>query len=169
MRLPWLLVNLCTAFLASFAIKIFEDTIAQVVALSATMTIVSGMGGNAGSQTMSVMIRELATGEVKLSECWKALVKEVLLGAVNGAATGAVTGVAVAIIYGNPFLGVIIFLAMIGNLMVAALFGFLVPLILESLNADPALASSIFITTATDTLGFFIFLGLASAFLPLLK
>ncbi len=169
MRLPWLLVNLITAFLASFTVKIFESTIAQVVALSATMTIVSGMGGNAGTQTMSVMVRELANGEVTLKENWKAFIKEILLGMVNGAATGAVTGLAVSVIYQNWFLGLIILLAMIGNLMVSAVFGFLVPLTLEKMHADPALASSIFVTTATDVLGFFIFLGLASAFLPYLS
>ncbi len=169
MRLPWLLVNLLTAFLASFTVKIFESTIAQVVALSATMTIVSGMGGNAGTQTMSVMVRELANGEIKFSECWKAFLKEIFLGVVDGAATGVVTGIVVALIYGNAYLGLIIFLAMIGNLVVAGIFGFLVPLVLEKLHADPALASSIFVTTATDVLGFFIFLGLAKAFLPFLK
>ena len=166
MRLPWLLVNLLTAFLASFTVKIFEGTIEKVVALSATMTIVSGMGGNAGTQTMSVMVRELAKGEIELKENWKALVKEIMLGMVDGAACGLVTGVVVGFIYGNAFLGIIIFLAMIGNLVVSGIFGFLVPVVLKQLKADPALASSIFVTTATDVLGFFIFLGLASLFLP---
>ena len=169
MRLPWLLVNLLTAFLASFTVKMFESTIAKVVALSATMTIVSGMGGNAGTQTMSVMVRELANDEITFKENWKSFVKEILLGVVDGAATGLVTGIVVALLYGNVYLGLIIFLAMIGNLVVSGIFGFLVPLTLEKLHADPALASSIFVTTATDVLGFFIFLGLASAFLPYLE
>ena len=169
MRLPWLLINLLTAFLASFTVKMFESTIAKVVALSATMTIVSGMGGNAGTQTMSVMVRELANGEITFKENWKPFVKEILLGVVDGAATGLVTGIVVALLYGNVYLGLIIFLAMIGNLVVSGIFGFLVPLTLEKLHADPALASSIFVTTATDVLGFFIFLGLASAFLPYLE
>ncbi|WP_242840069.1 magnesium transporter [Oribacterium sp. FC2011] len=168
LRLPWLLVNLLTAFLASFTVKVFESTIAQVVALSATMTIVSGMGGNAGTQTMSVMVRELSNGDVDFKENWKSFVKEIFLGVVDGAATGLVTGIIVSLVYGNAFLGVIIFLAMIGNLMVSGIFGFLVPLILDKLHADPALASSIFVTTATDVLGFFIFLGLADLFLPFL-
>ncbi|WP_442852569.1 magnesium transporter [Oribacterium sp. NK2B42] len=168
LRLPWLLVNLLTAFLASFTVKIFESTIAQVVALSATMTIVSGMGGNAGTQTMSVMVRELSNGDVDFKENWKSFVKEIFLGVVDGAATGLVTGIIVSLVYGNAFLGLIIFLAMIGNLMVSGIFGFLVPLILDKLHADPALASSIFVTTATDVLGFFIFLGLADLFLPFL-
>ncbi len=169
MRLPWLLINLLTAFLASFTVKMFESTIAKVVALSATMTIVSGMGGNAGTQTMSVMVRELANDEISFKENWKSFVKEILLGVVDGAATGLVTGIVVALLYGNVYLGIIIFLAMIGNLVVSGIFGFLVPLTLEKLHADPALASSIFVTTATDVLGFFIFLGLASAFLPYLE
>ena len=168
LRLPWLLVNLLTAFLASFTVKVFESTIAQVVALSATMTIVSGMGGNAGTQTMSIMVRELSNGDVDFKENWKSFVKEILLGVVDGAVTGLVTGIIVSLVYGNTFLGVIIFLAMIGNLMVSGVFGFLVPLILDKMHADPALASSIFVTTATDVLGFFIFLGLAKAFLPVL-
>ncbi|SFG83431.1 magnesium transporter [Oribacterium sp. WCC10] len=168
MRLPWLLINLLTAFLASFTVKVFESTIAQVVALSATMTIVSGMGGNAGTQTMSIMVRELSNGDVDFLDNWKSFLKEIFLGVVDGAATGFVTGIVVGFIYGNFFLGVIIFLAMIGNLVVSGIFGFLVPLTLDKLNADPALASSIFVTTATDVLGFFIFLGLADLFLPLL-
>ena len=94
--------------------------------------------------------------------------KEVLLGVVDGAATGAVTGLVVGALYGNFYLGLIIFLAMIGNLVVSSIFGFLIPIILDKLHADPALASSIFVTTATDVLGFFIFLGLASIFLPFL-
>ncbi len=166
LRLPWLLVNLLTAFLASFTVKLFEGTIEKVVALSATMTIVSGMGGNAGTQTMSIMVRELAKGELDLKENWRSLVKEILLGMVDGAACGLVTGIVVGALYRNIFLGIIIFLAMIGNLVVSGIFGFLVPVVLKQLKADPALASSIFVTTATDVLGFFIFLGLASLFLP---
>jgi magnesium transporter len=168
MRLPWLFINLATAFLASFTVKIFEGTISKVVALSAVMTIVSGMGGNAGTQTMSILVRELAQNKVDLKESIRAFFKEIGLGVVDGAATGLLTGVIVAMVYGNPFLGVIVFLAMIGNLVVAGVFGFLVPVILDKLHADPAVSSSIFVTTATDVLGFFIFLGLASIFIKYL-
>ncbi len=168
MRLPWLFLNLLTAFLASFTVKLFENTIQQVVALSAIMTIVSGMGGNAGTQTMSILVRELSQEDINLKDSFKAFIKELLLGIVNGAATGAATGVIVSVVYGNPFLGVIVFFAMIGNLLVAGLFGFIVPVFLKKINADPAIASSIFVTTATDVLGFFIFLGLASAFMTYL-
>ena len=166
MRLPWLVVNLGTAFLASFVVKMFEGTIEQIVALSATMTIVTGMGGNAGSQTLSILIRGIALGEITLKESLPGLKKEILVGAFNGLVTGFLTAVIVYFIYGNIYLGVIICLAMIGNLVISALFGYLIPLVLKSLNLDPAIASSIFLTTATDVLGFFIFLQLAHLFLP---
>ncbi|MEE0955039.1 MAG: magnesium transporter [Eubacterium sp.] len=167
-RLPWLLVNLATAFLASFTVKLFEGTIAQVVALSAIMTIVSGMGGNAGTQTMSVLVRDLAKGNPKWDKLKKPFFKEILLGLIDGAANGLVTGLIVWMVYRNLYLGIITFFAMIGNLLVSAIFGFLVPVLLKKMHADPAIASSIFVTTATDVLGFFIFLGLASIFLPYL-
>jgi Mg/Co/Ni transporter MgtE (contains CBS domain) len=167
-RLPWLFVNLITAFLASFTVSLFEDVISQVVALAAAMPIVAGMGGNAGSQTLAVMIRSIALGEVSLKENWKLIFKEAALGMINGAATGAVTAAILYIKYGNLYLGLIIFIAMVGNLLIAGLFGFLIPLILKALKVDPALASSIFLTTVTDVFGFFLFLGLAKAFLNLL-
>lgn len=166
MRLPWLLVNLITAFLAALTVKAFESTIAKVVALSATMSIVTGMGGNAGTQTVSIIIRNLAMGKVKFDEVWHLLLKEIFLGAINGAIIGLVTGIIVALIYGSAYLGIIIFLAMIGNLIISGFFGLLIPIILEKLKIDPALSSSIFLTTATDVLGFFLFLSLASMFLP---
>ena len=168
LRLPWLLINLATAFVASLTVKAFEGTIAKVVALSATMTIVTGMGGNSGSQTQSILVRQLSQDDVSLKKYSKAFFKEILLGIINGAINGLITGVIVALIYRNLYLGVIILIAMIGNMVVAGIFGFLVPVALKRLGADPAVASSIFLTTATDVLGFFIFLGLAQLFLPLL-
>ena len=168
LRLPWLLVNLLTAFVASMTVKAFEGTIAKVVALSATMTIVTGMGGNAGSQTQSILVRQLSQDDVSLRKYAKSFIKEIMLGVVDGAINGLITGIIVSVIYHNVYLGLIIFIAMIGNLVVAGVFGFLVPVALKRLGADPAVSSSIFITTATDVLGFFIFLGLAQLFLPLL-
>ena len=168
LRLPWLLVNLLTAFLAAFTIKAFNSTIEKVVALSSTMTIIAGMGGNAGTQTLSIMVRGLALGDVDLKGSWKLLIKEINVGIVNGAVNGLVTGMIVWIVYGNRYLGLIIFLAMIGNLIVSGVFGYLVPLVLKLLHMDPALGSSVFVTTATDVLGFFIYLGLATLFLPYL-
>ena len=167
-RLPWLFINLGTAFLAAFTVGLFEDVIEQVVALAAAMPIVAGMGGNAGTQTLSVVIRSIALGEVSLKKSWKLVFKEVGLGVINGAATGVITGVILYMKYDNPYLGIIIFAAMIGNLVIAGFFGFLIPLLLKGLGVDPALASAIFLTTATDVFGFFLFLGLAKMFLPFL-
>lgn len=168
LRLPWLLINLATAFLASMTVKVFEGTIAQVVALSSIMTIVSGMGGNSGSQTQSIMVRAIATEEISFQKNKKSLWKEIKLGIIDGAVNGLVTAIAVFFIYRNFYLGLIVFIAMIGNLVVGGVFGFSVPVLLKKLGADPAVASSIFLTTATDVLGFFIFLSLAKVFLPLL-
>ena len=165
LRLPWLFINLITAFLAALTVKAFESTIAKVVALSATMSIVTGMGGNAGTQTVSIIIRNLAMGKVKFKEVGHLIIKEVVLGLINGALIGLVTGIIVALIYQNMYLGLIIFLAMIGNLIISGFFGLVIPIILEKLKIDPALSSSIFLTTATDVLGFFLFLGLASIFI----
>lgn len=168
MRFPWLFINLITAFLAAMTVKAFESTIAKVVALSSIMSIVTGMGGNAGTQTVSIIIRNIAMGKIKLKDTWKLLLKEFLLGLINGAGIGLITGVVVYFIYGNFYLGLIIFLAMIGNLIIAGVTGLLIPLLLHKLHFDPALSSSIFLTTATDVLGFFFFLSLAKLFLPLL-
>ena len=168
MRLPWLVVNLFTAFLAALTVKAFEGTIAQVVALSSIMSIVTGMGGNAGTQTVSIIIRNIAMGKIELSDSKWLLRKEILLGLINGAIIGVITGFIIWAIYGNFFLGLIIFLAMIGNLIVSGFFGLLTPLVLHKLNKDPALSSSIFLTTATDVLGFFIFLTLAKIFIKML-
>lgn len=169
MRLPWLMVNLLTAFLASSVVNLFEDTIAQVVALSAIMTIISGMGGNAGSQTMSIIIRALSKDGVDREESRAQLVKEIFGGAMNGLIIGAITALVVIVVYRNGFLGVIVVLAMVGNMVIGGVAGLLIPVLLKKLGKDPALASSIFLTTVTDTLGFFLLLGLAQAFLPLIR
>ena len=168
MRLPWLIINLLTAFLAAFIVSMFESTISQVVALAVVMPIVAGMGGNAGTQTLSIVVRSIALGEIKWGNNRRLVIKEILLGVINGGVTGALTGILIYFMFGNVYLGWIIFAAMICNLVIAGFFGFLVPLILKALHADPAVASSIFITTATDVFGFFIFLGLAKLFLQYL-
>lgn len=164
-RMPWMFINLATAFLATFTVAMFEDVIAQVAALAAAMPIVAGMGGNAGTQTLSIVIRGIALGEIDFKDNWKLLFKEGAVGIINGAATGMVTGLILYLMYGNYYLGLIIFLAMILNLLIAGMFGFLIPLSLQSLGIDPALASAIFLTTVTDVFGFFVFLGLARTFL----
>lgn len=168
MRLPWLLVNLVTAFLASFVVKCFEGTIAQIVALSAVMTIISGMGGNAGSQTMAIAVRQLSRDEVTRRQVLRSLAKEASAGVVNGIVNGLVTGLVVAIVYSNAYLPLIVVASMVANMVIAGTFGLLVPVALKALKQDPAVSSSIFVTTATDVLGFLVFLGLAQIFLPLL-
>jgi len=166
LRLPWLFVNLITAFLASMTIKAFESTIAQVVALSSIMSIITGMGGNSGTQIVSIIIRNIAMGKVELKDAMPLLIKQILIGLINGGAIGFVTGIIVSVVYGNVYLGVIVFLAMIANLVISGICGTLIPLLLHKIKIDPALSSTIFLTTATDVLGFFIFLSLANLFLP---
>lgn len=168
LRLPWLIINLLTAFLAALTVKAFEGTIAKVVALSSTMSMVTGMGGNAGTQTVSIIIRNIAMGNIELKDALPQLKKEILLGLVNGLVIGIITGIVVGMIYQNVYLGIIILLTMVGNLIVSGIFGLLVPLVLQKLKVDPALSSSIFLTTATDVLGFFIFLSLANLFISCL-
>ena len=148
LRLPWLVVNLLTAFLASLTVKHFESTIAQVVALSSIMSIVTGMGGNAGTQTVSVIIRNIAMGKIRLKDSVKVLFKQLFIDIVNGLVIGIITGVIVAMIYNNNYLGIIVCLAMIANLVISGFFGTIIPLVLDKMKIDPALSSSIFLTTA---------------------
>lgn len=165
-RLPWLFVNLCTAFLASFTVGLFENVISQVVALAAAMPIVAGLGGNAGSQTLSITIRSIALGEINIRDDWKTVFKEVSIGFINGLSVGLITAGIIYLRYTNLYLSMIILIAMICNMMIAGLLGFMIPLIMKKLKFDPAISSSIFLTATTDTCGFFIFLGLASIVLP---
>jgi magnesium transporter len=168
-RLPWLLVNLITAFIAASVVGAFTDTISEVVLLAVFMPVVAGMGGNAGTQTLAVIVRGLALGELTWSNARQALFKEGLVGLGNGLATGLV-GLAVAwAISGSWVLGAILMAAMLINMLVAAVAGTLVPLGLRALRIDPALASSVFITTLTDMSGFLSFLGLATLFRPFLQ
>jgi len=161
-RLPWLCVNLATASLAGAVISFFESTIAKWAALAMFLPIIGGMGGNAGMQTLTVIIREMALGEMAPGDGWKALNKELLLGVLNGLAIGAIVGIIGYIWRGSPILGVIVGVAMLLNLVAAALSGVLVPYTLKWCRVDPALASSIFVTTVTDVGGFLFFLGLAA-------
>lgn len=168
MRLPWLCVNLCTAFMSSTVVSMFEGTIAQVTALAAAMPIVTGMGGNAGSQTLSLVIRGITLGQLSLKEDWKLVLKEICLAFLNGSIIGCLTGFILYLRYGNAYLGAIMVAAMVANITIAGISGFFIPLILKSLKVDPALASSIFLTATTDILGFLFFLSLSNIFLPLL-
>lgn len=164
-RLPWLTINLGTAFLASAVVRLFSGTLEQVVILSSMMTIVSGMGGNAGTQALSVTIRALALGEVDFKDTWKIIGKSFLVGMINGALLGLLCAVVLYFIQGNFYIGLIMFLAMTINLIVACMIGFLVPVTLKALKIDPAMASAVLLTTVTDSFGFFIFLSLASMFI----
>jgi magnesium transporter len=162
MRFPWLAVNLATAFLASWVVSRFQVTIEKWAALAVFMPIVAGMGGNAGTQTLTVFVRGLALGDTDLRSGWRMVSKEVLVGFGNGAANGLLTAAMVGFWTGDWALAVILLLAMIFNLVIAGIAGAFVPLVLERYGFDPAIASSIFVTTFTDVGGFFSFLGLAS-------
>lgn len=167
-RLPWLIINLLTAILASSVIDLFSDTISKIVALSAVMTIISGMGGNAGTQTLTIIIRGLSLGEVEKENAMRILRKEVAVGLATGAVIGLfVAGIAMFYEF-NPFFGLIAAIAMILNMVCAAIAGYAIPLLLEKLKIDPALASGVFVTTFTDVLEFFFFLGLATIGMPYL-
>lgn len=167
-RATWLSVNLCTAFLAAFVIKSFQATIEQVVILSALMPIVAGMGGNAASQSMTIIIRNIALGEVSSSNIFRIFKREAFLGLINGLAMGTLTGLGVLLFTGSSALSGVIAAAMIFNLLVAAVSGTLVPIVLDRIQIDPAIASSIFVTTFTDVVGFTIFLGFAYLAMPYL-
>ncbi len=161
-RVPWLLVNLVTAFLAASVIGLFDHTIEKIVALAVLMPIVAGMGGNAASQTMTVTVRALATRELDIYNAWRIIRREMGVGFINGVVFAILIGIVAATWFGDPNLGGIIACAMIINMFVAALAGILIPLLLDRFGADPAVASAVFVTTVTDVVGFFAFLGLAT-------
>ena len=164
-RLPWLCINLATAFLAGAVVQIFEGTIAKWTALAVFLPIVAGQGGNAGTQTLTVIVREMALGEMTKGDGRRALIKEAILGICNGLAIGLLVGVVGFLWKGSARLGAIVGIAMLLNMIGAALSGVFVPYTLRAFKIDPALASSIFVTTVTDVAGFFFFLGLAALML----
>jgi magnesium transporter len=162
LRFSWLLVNLATAVLASLVIGLFEATIAQVVALAVLMPIVASMGGNAGTQTLTVAVRALAMKELTPANALRVIAKELMVGAINGFLFAVIAGVIAWLWFGSLMIAAVIGLAMIANLIVAGLGGAAIPLLLERLRIDPAVASAVFLTTLTDVVGFFVFLGLAA-------
>jgi magnesium transporter len=164
-RGPWLALNLCTAFVASRVVGAFEGSIEKLAALAALMPIVAGIGGNSGNQTTTLIVRSLALGQVSLAGARRLLVKELGIATLNGALWGGVLGVAAWLLYRNVALGGVMALAMLLNLIVAASAGFFIPLAMERFGRDPAVGSSVFLTFITDSMGFFIFLGLATLFL----
>jgi len=164
-RAVWLGVNLLTAFLASWVISLFESTIEKAVALAVLMPIVASMGGNAGTQTLTLVVRGLALGTITTANARRVLVRELMVGAVNGILWALVVGAVAVLWYKNNLLGLLMGVAMIINLAFAALSGAIIPVLVRRLGVDPALASGVILTTVTDVAGFFAFLGLAAWFL----
>ena len=161
-RFNWLLVNLATAFLASSVLGLFEGQLEKMVALAVLAPIVASQGGNAATQTMTVAVRALATRELGSNNAFRVVMREAMVGLVNGLAFAVITGVAAVAWFKIPGLGIVIGLAIICNLIAGALGGILVPMVLERVRADPAVASGTFVTTITDVVGFFSFLGIAT-------
>lgn len=164
-RLPWLYVNLFTAFLAGAVVYLFQDTISRVVILAVWMPIIAGMGGNAGTQSLAVTVRRLALGQLPPGHSLQMMGKELVIGLVNGAALGATVAIVALVTGAGVQLGLVVFLAMAGNLVVAGFAGAFIPILLQRLGVDPAIASSVFVTTLTDICGFALLLGLAGSML----
>ena len=164
-RYKWLIINLGTAFLAAAAVGVFEETIAAFTLLAVYMPVVAGMGGNAGTQSMAVTVRGIALGQISLSTGSRAVVNEIIAGGANGFITGVLVAVIASVFNRSPLLGLVLGVSMVLNLVIAGFFGTTIPLVLDRIGKDPATSATIFITTATDVLGFFIFLGLAQTVL----
>ncbi|RAJ30246.1 magnesium transporter [Pedobacter cryoconitis] len=164
-RLPWLIINLGTAFLASAVVRHFEPTIAKIAVLSAYMTIIAGMGGNAATQALAVTVRRISLYDLTDNQAYRTVLKEFTVGLINGAVTGLIVFIFALVFDANPLLGLVIFLAMTGNLVIAGVTGAGIPLMLKRVGIDPAIASSIIITTFTDVFGFLLLLGMASKLL----
>ena len=164
-RIPWLAINLVTASIAASVVGIFQDTVQQVVILAAFMPMVAGIGGNAAQQALGLTIRAIAVGDIRRINPWKAVFREVAVGAVNGLLVGLATACIAFVVSRNITLSLVIVLAMTLNLIIAGLIGVAAPLIVRVFKGDPALGSTIFVTAVTDSFGFFAFLGLASLLL----
>ncbi|MDQ0316114.1 magnesium transporter [Amorphus orientalis] len=161
-RIPWLLVNMATAFLAAFVIGIFDGTIQEMVALAVLMPIVASIGGNAGIQAMTVTVRALASKAISSRNTARVIGREVLVALANGSIIAAIVGLIAGLVFQNPDLGGVIAAALVFNVLCAGFFGVVTPILLNKLGADPAVASSVFLTTLTDVIGFLAFLGLAA-------
>jgi magnesium transporter len=163
-RMWWLCVNLGTAIMASAVVAFFQDTISRLVTLAVLMPIVTGMGGNAATQTMAVTVRALATNQLTSSNTWRMIAREWWIASANGMGLGVLMAIGCQLVYHDTGLSFVLFLAMVLNSLNAGLSGVLIPLGLDKLRIDPAVTSTVFVTTMTDTFGFFFFLGLAAAF-----
>ena len=166
LRLPWLYVRLLTALAAALVVGLFEQTIAKAAALAVMMGVIAGQGGSAGMQTVTIITRGIALGELERQRGWRLLVKEMWLGVINGILIGATVGLITYLWKGEFMLGVVVSLAMLLNLIVAGISGVIIPLGVRSLGKDPALASGIFLTTVTDVLGFGLLFVIAKLLLP---
>ena len=162
-RVRWLIANLVTALVAASVIRMFEESIERLAILAVLMPIVAGVGGNAGTQTLAVTVRALATNQLTGSNRWRAVGRELRVAVMNGLTIALLIGVGVALVLGSSQLGMVIAAAMLFNIIVAGAAGVLVPLTLERAGADPAVSSSVFVTMVTDSMGFLAFLGLATA------
>lgn len=161
-RYKWLIINLATGFLAASVVSLFEDSLNKLVLLAIYMPIIAGMGGNAATQTLAVMVRGIAVGEVSLKNSFKPIMNEVGAGLINGLINGILVAIVAVLWNKSPLLGLVLGIAMVCNLLIAGFFGAFIPLLMKSLGKDPATSATILITTATDVFGFFIFLGLAT-------
>ena len=168
-RLPWLLLNTITALIGSWVISNFGDLFVQVAVLAFFQSVVAAQGGNAASQNVAMIVRSLALGKVKPRKIIPILLRQIVVGMFLGCLIGLLVGLGVGFWQGNPWLGLVLGLALLGNMLVASIVGTLAPLILELMGQDPALASSVLVTAITDIIGFLIFLSLASVFLPLIQ
>lgn len=168
-RLPWLCVNLGTAGLAAIVITLFQSTLSQVVALAIFLPVIAGQGGIVGTQTLTLVVRSIALGEIDSSNAKHLLIKELGLGCIHGVILGLVAGVVAFLWYGNEYLALVVSLAMLGNLVIAGISGVILPLCLKGLKIDPALASAVLVTTVTDVVGFLIYLGLATLSIALIS
>lgn len=164
-RIPWLYLSGLTALFASWVISRFEATIAQVAILAAFQSVVAGLGGNTATQTLAIIVRAIALDEIELSDAWRTLFKETAVGLLQGMFVGAAAGLGVYLWTDKPYLGLILGLSLLGNMIIATMVGTMVPLLLRALKLDPALASSVLVTSVTDSVGFALFLGLATIFL----
>jgi magnesium transporter len=164
-RLPWLLVNLATAFVAAYVVFLYRKIVSKITVLAIFMPIIAGMGGNAGAQTLAVTIRHITLNDVHYSNMVQIVRKEIIVGIVNGLCFGTMVGIIALLNNHSVMIGFVVFLAMIGNLLIAGIMGASVPILLQHFGYDPAVSSSIILTTFTDTLGFLLLLGLGSRFL----
>ena len=167
-RLPWLTVNLGTTFLAAATVALFESTLAQVVVLAAFLPVVAGQGGIGGTQTLTLIVRAIALGELVGVSAARLLVREAVVGLIHGIFLGVLVAVTAMLWKQNPGLGLVLGLAMLGNMLIAGVVGAGVPLLLRRIGVDPAVASAVVVTTVTDVFGFLLFLGIATAAITLI-